>query len=945
MFLFHWCMNALRCRRDMTLETMPLSPTKYNGLPQALDCGLQRQLVDDIAASGYDVNGISRSLMDEEDTVDSPRFFQDRLITVRPLVVDDPHTSATSLSCCHSKSRDSVIVTAGGCFHPDDLDEPVTSRLSSILSTDDVTADEINGHCGCECEPATAADENTGQQVCSSDVSSKPVPLFPDFCMYSLKFPKPHLYSEVQHGVQSLPKDSSIVTNNDLPRITQDAKNIGFFTSNSSSSTDVNALDTSHRNAVASFRVDTFQDPLVTVAVLLVNSAVNSAVRILDGDAALASERNPVNEIGLLPISNTSTSIPPLPSSDESTKDLENPVDVAASRLVNQVLSEVVRNNRSSVVACTETLPGETSISAGVCAARPHCSSSPRSPRGSDSMFAADDDVESCATANAGGVLTPAAGDDYLSESSTTGCSSVDESEVLVAHEPFSNCNFNTVYGLCDDFESMASLSSGRLTFVSESWRPVSPPFTDAFSPDDVSEALNNNNVVVGLFDDVDVNDHQCVSGDLRPYDYLRHVDINLIYSDTTAERSVDLSGDSDADDATKSSFEHGMSDDDNCLDICPTLDQYTSENIVAETWNSCESSCRPEDYFFRQYVIPVDHLDANKATSTTSNDVISAQSDRDEQRNKMQLDLKAADQSNDTDLDADIEAVAAFCRAVFTPVETDTDYSDDKISPFDIVSNPETPDVDEWCTRDGRPTVVRRCISLRTSPGTPHKKKSVRFADALGLDLEYVRQIQTVDEPLATITGDDVGGRNRRPLLAEASAAWHRSQPLVRRRYLCACFQAPGMHPDFMERVRRSRVVLEKCEADDRASTITGVIRVANVAYHKVVAARVTTDGWATQTDVTADYVPRSNDGTTDRFSFQIVLPHGAANLGRRVEFAVYFTAFFNCDNRSETYWDNNFGANYCFECYAHGDGETVTSDTEMDDDGDQFSAWMSFV
>jgi len=135
---------------------------------------------------------------------------------------------------------------------------------------------------------------------------------------------------------------------------------------------------------------------------------------------------------------------------------------------------------------------------------------------------------------------------------------------------------------------------------------------------------------------------------------------------------------------------------------------------------------------------------------------------------------------------------------------------------------------------------------------------------------------------------------------------------------------------------------VLESCEVDERRSTISGVVRVANVVYHKTVAARVTTDGWTTQTDVSAEYVPRSNDGITDRFSFQIVLPHGATDIGRRVEFAVYFVALFDVDNRSETYWDNNFGANYCFECYAHDDGGTVTLETDSDD---PFSPWLRFA
>jgi len=65
-------MNAIRCRRDTTLlETMPLSPTKYNGLPPALDCDLQRQFLDDYTSS-YDVTIIGRSLLDEEGPDESP---------------------------------------------------------------------------------------------------------------------------------------------------------------------------------------------------------------------------------------------------------------------------------------------------------------------------------------------------------------------------------------------------------------------------------------------------------------------------------------------------------------------------------------------------------------------------------------------------------------------------------------------------------------------------------------------------------------------------------------------------------------------------------------------------------------------------------------------------------------------------------------------------------
>ena len=47
--------------------------------------------------------------------------------------------------------------------------------------------------------------------------------------------------------------------------------------------------------------------------------------------------------------------------------------------------------------------------------------------------------------------------------------------------------------------------------------------------------------------------------------------------------------------------------------------------------------------------------------------------------------------------------------------------------------------------------TPVKRSTSLKTyktPPGTPHRKKEVRFADALGLDLEDVRHVMNADDP-----------------------------------------------------------------------------------------------------------------------------------------------------------------------------------------------------
>lgn len=917
MFLFHWCLNAIRCRRDTTLETTPLSPSKYNGLPPAIDCELQRQLVDDIPESTYDVIGIGRPMPDEETLIGSSSSFQDRPNPVYPAILHKDQRLVTELYSYQSELRDLDDVMTDGYFHPGNMDV--------LLGINDVATNGTSGHCGRENETSVTVDEETGQVTNISDTSCNPVPLFTHFCMSSLQLVQPHLQQEIQHEASTSDKqNSSAITDKDLPG--SDADHVDFSCGNLSCYTDTNVIDSSQRNVVASFPVDTVHDPLVTIATSLVNFAFNAAVKIINGNVT-TSGASPTRQ----PVSRgASNSVHPLCVPYESTEESEDPAQAAARAVVDQVLSEALSRYRSCVFISGE---GERSITTDTCLAPARHSYSPPD-------CCEPDTVNGGATSNATcALMSDAATDD---ESVAIGCLAVDHSQVLVADELVcmpTDCDCRR------EDECAESACGGPLTFTSQYCRSVSPPFT-ACSPDNVSEISNDNSVIVGLFDDACGHDIVCDEPTWQDHLHPINHDVQspMLCSESSAEPFVELSRENGTDDAKISFIEQVLPSDDNCPDtlsyLTPFAAQSTSEE---ETWSSYQSSCRPEDYFFHRYVIPIDQLDTEEATWKTR-DTTSSHNDRDDQRSKMQLDLKANEQNNDTDMDADIKAVAAFCRAMFTPVETDADEIDIRTSSSDFISSPETPDTEDRMS-SGRPTGVRRCISLRTSPGTPHKKKSVRFADALGLDLEYVRQIQTVDEPLPTITGDSDEVRSRRLLLAEASAAWRQSRPLVQRRYLCACFQASGTHPDFIERVHRSRVVLESCDNDDRASTIHGVVRVANVAYRKTVAVRVSTDAWATQTDVAAQYVPRSNDGTTDRFSFQIVLPRGATDLGRRVEFAVYFTAFFDLEDRSETYWDNNFGANYCFECYGHDDGGSTLLDAEMDTDDGQFATWLSFV
>ena len=198
----------------------------------------------------------------------------------------------------------------------------------------------------------------------------------------------------------------------------------------------------------------------------------------------------------------------------------------------------------------------------------------------------------------------------------------------------------------------------------------------------------------------------------------------------------------------------------------------------------------------------------------------------------------------------------------------------------------------------------VRRSVSLKTTktpPGTPHRKKAVRFADVLGLDLESVRHIMNIDVPPKIPAS----------ATADLSLGIEEERRTQGSRYLTACFGQPGAASNFLARVIDQKVSLENCVVDDQELTVTGTVRVANIAFHKSVKVRYTTNNWLTFTDVTANYMANSCDGATDRFAFSIVVPQ-YFGVRSRLLFAVCYTV------NGETFWDNNHGSNYIIECYA---------------------------
>lgn len=203
------------------------------------------------------------------------------------------------------------------------------------------------------------------------------------------------------------------------------------------------------------------------------------------------------------------------------------------------------------------------------------------------------------------------------------------------------------------------------------------------------------------------------------------------------------------------------------------------------------------------------------------------------------------------------------------------------------------------------RPQRIRRCSSLKTGktpPGTPGRKKIVRFADVLGLDLADVKTF--VDEvPKVPKSAYEDLEINLEPVQTQISLGPRADRVLV------PLFQQPGALPCFLDRVREKQVNLENAAVTDPINlTITGTVRVRNLDFHKSVYVRYTTDNWRSFSDLQASYVDNSCDGFSDKFTFTI---YGTSvQIGQRIEMAMRF----HC--RGQQFWDNNYDTNYVFQC-----------------------------
>ncbi|KAJ0178212.1 hypothetical protein K1T71_006035 [Dendrolimus kikuchii] len=225
-----------------------------------------------------------------------------------------------------------------------------------------------------------------------------------------------------------------------------------------------------------------------------------------------------------------------------------------------------------------------------------------------------------------------------------------------------------------------------------------------------------------------------------------------------------------------------------------------------------------------------------------------------------------------------------------------------------------EEKEEDQNETEDDRPQRVRRCSSLKTGktpPGTPGRKKIVRFADVLGLDLADVKTFMDEIPVVPKSAYDDLTGCD------VSSSPPVRTPPRLGALTLVPLFQLPR---DVSDKLEKQNVCMESARVCDGVHvTICGSVRVRNLDFHKTVHVRYTMNRWKTYTDLQTSYVQGSCDGYSDRFQFVLYAP--AISSGQRLELAVRFQC------KGQQFWDNNSGANYCFDCLALGASANVSS------------------
>lgn len=179
---------------------------------------------------------------------------------------------------------------------------------------------------------------------------------------------------------------------------------------------------------------------------------------------------------------------------------------------------------------------------------------------------------------------------------------------------------------------------------------------------------------------------------------------------------------------------------------------------------------------------------------------------------------------------------------------------------------------------------------------------KRVRFADSLGLDLENLQYFvkEAEQQQQYSIHFSSLPSSSSPPPQLPNIPKTLINQPAPR--LVLHNFPYRSEH-EYQSKTRESRVCVAALRAS--GSSIVGQVNLLNVAFDKVVVVRYTTNGWATQEQIVANYSHRlfATDDI-DAFNFTIAIPVKLTE--GKCEFCVQYQV------AGEEFWDNNDGQNY---------------------------------
>lgn len=203
------------------------------------------------------------------------------------------------------------------------------------------------------------------------------------------------------------------------------------------------------------------------------------------------------------------------------------------------------------------------------------------------------------------------------------------------------------------------------------------------------------------------------------------------------------------------------------------------------------------------------------------------------------------------------------------------------------------------------RSSSLKICKSSNES--TSSDKKMVRFADALGLDLVDVKVFKN-DGSIPHVPRQAFSDLNVSDKPTDRTPSSPQSKiDLTHDEYvLVPQFEQPVSDAKFINRVKDQKVCLENVIVLDLQ--VTGVVRISNLDFKKVVLVRYTTDNWISVQENPAKYVEGSSDSVTDKFTFILHPRH--MKPGDKLIFVLKYEVL------DQEFWDNNNSHNYTLVC-----------------------------